>query len=699
MDEQEATHLASIGGAEGSSSKLKDAALRSLRLFDARTPRTSASVRGRWTAEFQVIKAALLRQRTAKNKALRGPTTCSCCRSKGPSGHNGAFASAAAQASEAFAEVARLTPRRANDKTAPPRLWGPGLVASSDEAAAEAAAAAGALQGLNKRRLSACKDQPPELVASLSPPTTRVPAFLWKEYFDTPTSRAALSYREAARVMLPLSRTREAKKASSQSRTDSHQQAGPQVPPASFFLTAPNPPVLEAAASPETPASLGSARRRSISHPAKQLCPLSLRSESGQAIAPQKGRSGEQQQRKGVSEVATAADALRHQSRGVPGKTGKTGFPGSSFWRKSVDPPPRANDPVAAKAKASQAPAADNGYHEGVRSLAAELLRKLSRARGSRMETTLGSESQRQGRSEERKKKRHVFQRPQHSVELSSERSKALDAVSGDSKRSRLSRGKKSSAKFVAVTGARQRRASQRLASVTATKHPQVGASAAARRTGASRKSGFTIRGRGNHFGVRLHQAAWVAGFRCTRSIRIAPLPASAAVEGFLRCRSSLTSASSPMSSNSTSSSPSSGDGCSSQPSVKLEKLLAEADEAFWVSQKLDHMVGWLANRTRRATSPGKLRRSFFGSANAAGRNTLSPELLQQQLNQLIARSSPTAGPSDARQANRPDMATSLEKPSRLWSAAANRRGGARSNQERETDRNAESVGEAESEI
>ncbi|KAL8445745.1 hypothetical protein Emag_005032 [Eimeria magna] len=554
MSEQANKHLAKNESAEGlDSNKLKAAALRSLRLFDSRTPRTSASVRGRWTAEFQAIKAALLRQRAAKSKALRGPTTCSCCHTKGMPGHSTGFASAAAHASKAFAEVARLTPRRANHA----RLWGLGLVASSDAAAAEAAAATGVLQELNasRRQLLAREGFPPSEGPATHPPPppTRVPAFLWKEYFDTPISKAALSYREAARIVLPPVRAREATTGSRQSETHSHQQAGRQVPPASFFITAPSSPVTEATASPAAPASLESARRRSSSHPAKHTCPSGVSSGGGLNIAQQKSCVGGQQQKKRVSDAAATADAFLQRSKGAHGMAA---FPGSTFWRKSVEPPHRANDPVAGNAKAGQAHAGDGKCQEGVRSLAAEFLQKLSREGGSGLESTLSSRSQKRGRSKEPKRIRRVFQRPHHSVELSSQQ-----------------------------TGI--------------PKPPLAGMQSESSRAGSS----------------------------------------------------------------STSSSLSSGNGTASQPSVKLERLLAEADEVFWVSRKLDHMVGWISNRARRATSAGR-RRSFAGHAAAAGRGTLSPELLQQQLQQLVARSAPAGGRSagagsDAQQAHRPEMAAS----------------------------------------
>ncbi|KAL8448466.1 hypothetical protein Emed_003800 [Eimeria media] len=738
MSAQADKHLANNGVADGlSSSKLQ-----ALRLFDARTPRTSASVRGRWTAEFQVIKAALLRQRTAKNKALRGPTTCSCCHTKELPGHSTGFASAAAHASKAFAEVARLTPRSVNDKKPNATLWGLGLVASSDAAAAEAAAATEALQESNAwvRRpsksdcynLSLCcssasqhstKNRRRLLLtregglgsfegpaAHPPPPPTRVPAFLWKEYFDTPISRAALSYREAAKVVLPPARTRQALRGGScQPETDSHQQDGRQKPPASFFLTAPNPPATEATALPATPVSAESARRRSSSHPAKILAPLSASSANGVNSAQQKSSVGGQQQKKGVSDAAATADASSQQSKGAHGKTT---FPGSIFWRKSVEPSHLAKAPAAGKAKTNQVPAADDNCQESlVRSLAAELLQKLTRARGSCLESSSSSDSRKRGRSEERIRTRGVFQRSHHSVEVSSQQIVNAAIACIDAQREDCFAQQ---AAQKAETQGQPASLCRGLFQVDATRHPEVGRlplhevhqSCASSCISSSRRlptlqefidgqrhlkavaseaaegkpqdltstqllsSCLVARNQGSsvHLATRLTSssihilatAKFIVIEQCMHYVT------AAGAAGIPKTSFGAMQSESPrVGSNSASNSPSSGNGTASQPSVKLEKLLAEADEAFWVSHKLDHMVGFLSNRTRRATSAGRRRRSSFNFAAAAGRGTLSPEVLQQQLQQLIARSAPAGGRpagADAQQANKPETAASLSR-------------------------------------
>ncbi|KAL8273810.1 hypothetical protein Esti_002284 [Eimeria stiedai] len=698
MDEQQNKALATNLRAEGSgSSKLKAAPLRSLRLFDSRTPRTSASVRGRWTAEFQVIKAALSRQRTAKNKALRGPNTCSCCHIKGPTGHSTGLAAAAAHASEAFTEVALPTPRKAKDKKSNSRLWVPGLAASSIAAAAEAPAATGALQesNANRRRLLGREGlHSPEAPAARPPhPPVRVPAFLWREYFDAPISKAALSYKEAAGIVLPPSRAREATRASLQSETNNQQQAGRQVPPLSFFLTFLDPPVLKTAASPAKSPSLGSTRRYSSSPPSKQVCPSSVSFESGRATSPLKGFVRGPQHKKRVSDAAPTADASLRPSKGADGKPS---FPANAFWRKSIDPPQWASGSAAGNSKSGKATAANRGCQEGVRSLAAEFLQKLSLAKEKGLETTLGSGSQSRCRSEERRRERGVLQPPHHSVELSCQRSKAPHAALSDCKGSRHCGGKEDSAKVIAVKEARQ--ATNSHAIVTHELLLSFRASTRSAKTALPSRPRRRQSPRGNNRApvvdsptsqpvgiprLQLHEVHQSYACSCISSSRRLPTlqefidgqrhleeVASEAAEGkpqdllLIQLLSSCLSESTRVGSSSTSSSPSGGSGTASQASVKLEKLLAEVDEAFWVSHKLDRMVGWLPNRARRATSAGRRRKSsIVPLPAAAGRGTLSPELLQQKLQQLVARSALAAGRSaaagsDEQQTNPPGTAT-----------------------------------------
>lgn len=81
---------------------------------------------------------------------------------------------------------------------------------------------------------------------------------------------------------------------------------------------------------------------------------------------------------------------------------------------------------------------------------------------------------------------------------------------------------------------------------------------------------------------------------------------------------------------------------------VKLEKLLAAADDAFWNSRKLGHMAGWTLHKNRRSTSSGRSRRSTINMRSCTGevgaaltatavRGPLTPEFMQQQLQQLVA--------------------------------------------------------------
>lgn len=171
----------------------------SLGLFDAQTPRTSAAVRGRWTPEYAVIKMALMRQSAAKPKVcfciksvklmlsrdVFHAATQACastlpelsklhlnttfmmqinsCRSqlcetiqarggqstyqytedkKGPKQENRLAATARA-ACDAFSKASQLfTPVSAYpNRKAKPQLWGPSVVASTEEAVAKSSAA------------------------------------------------------------------------------------------------------------------------------------------------------------------------------------------------------------------------------------------------------------------------------------------------------------------------------------------------------------------------------------------------------------------------------------------------------------------------------------------------------------------------------------------------------------------------------
>ncbi|CDJ46194.1 hypothetical protein, conserved [Eimeria brunetti] len=92
------------------------------------------------------------------------------------------------------------------------------------------------------------------------------------------------------------------------------------------------------------------------------------------------------------------------------------------------------------------------------------------------------------------------------------------------------------------------------------------------------------------------------------------------------------------------------------QASAKLEKLLAEADEAFWASRKLMHMAGWTIHRAPRSPSSRRARKSLVGAlpwtsegsagrSGAAGRSTITPDVLRQQLQMLVAKNA--AGRAD----------------------------------------------------
>lgn len=140
------------------------------------------------------------------------------------------------------------------------------------------------------------------------------------------------------------------------------------------------------------------------------------------------------------------------------------------------------------------------------------------------------------------------------------------------------------------------------------------------------------------------------------------------------------TSASSPGQTNentSGSNSPPNTSNAPLQPSAKLEKLLAEADEAFWTSRRLRHMAGWMLTRTPRSPASGRNRRSTISVrsctgevtaalAAAATRGTLTSELLQHQLHQLAARNAgarrTTAAGADMQQSNLSSPAGSRRK-------------------------------------
>ncbi|CDI85977.1 hypothetical protein, conserved [Eimeria praecox] len=85
------------------------------------------------------------------------------------------------------------------------------------------------------------------------------------------------------------------------------------------------------------------------------------------------------------------------------------------------------------------------------------------------------------------------------------------------------------------------------------------------------------------------------------------------------------------------------------QAPTRLEKLLAEADEAFWASRNIAQMAGWTVGRTPRPPSSGRVRKSSAARLSwtnedsralsvIAGRSTLTPDFLRQQLQQLAAR-------------------------------------------------------------
>ncbi|OEH78201.1 hypothetical protein cyc_06109 [Cyclospora cayetanensis] len=125
----------------------------SLRLFNPQTPRTSASVKGRWTEEYRVIKTALARQRVAKNKAIRGRSVCCCIHEKEYLSTAEGLAATARAACEAFHEAARLAPLTSREfngiGTAKTRLWGPAVMATIEEVAKQAAAASAASRDFN----------------------------------------------------------------------------------------------------------------------------------------------------------------------------------------------------------------------------------------------------------------------------------------------------------------------------------------------------------------------------------------------------------------------------------------------------------------------------------------------------------------------------------------------------------------------
>ncbi|OEH78202.1 hypothetical protein cyc_06110 [Cyclospora cayetanensis] len=87
----------------------------------------------------------------------------------------------------------------------------------------------------------------------------------------------------------------------------------------------------------------------------------------------------------------------------------------------------------------------------------------------------------------------------------------------------------------------------------------------------------------------------------------------------------------------------------SSSPAARLEKVLAEADDAFWTSRNLDHMAGWVANKPTRPSHSGRPRRSTTSmrsniegvmptSAPAAISGALTTEVIQQQLHHLAEK-------------------------------------------------------------
>lgn len=117
------------------------------------------------------------------------------------------------------------------------------------------------------------------------------------------------------------------------------------------------------------------------------------------------------------------------------------------------------------------------------------------------------------------------------------------------------------------------------------------------------------------------------------------------------------------------------------QASAKLEKLLADADEAFWASRKLTQMAGWTIYKTPRPPSSGKGRRSSVSwmcwtnessapLSGAAGRSTLTPDFLRQQLQQLAARNAARSASIMAAEESEPSLrqpSTRQRKTYQIW--------------------------------
>lgn len=85
------------------------------------------------------------------------------------------------------------------------------------------------------------------------------------------------------------------------------------------------------------------------------------------------------------------------------------------------------------------------------------------------------------------------------------------------------------------------------------------------------------------------------------------------------------------------------------QASAKLEKLLDEAEEAFWASRKLTQMAGWTMYKAPRMPSSGRVRKPSVSRpswtnadstalSGSAGTCTFTPDFLPQQRQQVAAR-------------------------------------------------------------
>ncbi|KAL8427971.1 hypothetical protein Efla_004229 [Eimeria flavescens] len=417
----------------------------SLCLFDGRTPRTSTSVGGRWTAEFAIIKAALMRQRAAKNvsqswfhilyfchpvsspkrKAVRGPAACSCCHSKSVSreGSKG-FACAATLASQAFAEAAHLTPRGASRRTQLHVLWGPPLVAESAAAAAEASAAVAEEHRTRpQQRKQPGWQEGPQQAASPPELQQQIPGFMRSNAFSSQASKAAFAwaYRAAAATVAASSARAQELVAV---RLQAEPQQQPEAPHAAsskpFFLTVPDLPGPQAAAHEIAQAARCSSNQgdalpqRAAAHPGQQ-------------------EPAEKQPRhaKPLNSGVTSTQGAPAANRGPP----KELLPSkqtasSSFWRRSV------NSPVAFECKLpaaawGRAPAScSSGGRDAAAAarqpLAEELLRRLSLLRRRRPCGQAGGSARRSRSEDTQTNKRSGLRRLNRSaVSGSSRRQKA----------------------------------------------------------------------------------------------------------------------------------------------------------------------------------------------------------------------------------------------------------------------------------